>query len=176
MTKLFFVSRNKHKLKEAESIIGPLGVLLVPVEQTIEELQTTDVQLLVRDKALRAFKALGQPLFVEHTGLYFEHLNGLPGGLTQIFWDKLEADRFCELFGDKKLSAKTVIGYIDGRSVAFSKAKSQGQLPLNRAASAIFSGTAYSFRTATPKHSLNWVIARTRSRCEEEHWMNLQNF
>lgn len=128
MTKLFFVSRNKHKLKEAETIIGPLGVLVIPVEQTIEELQTTDTQLLVRDKALRAFKTLGQPLFVEHTGLYFEHLNGLPGGLTQIFWDKLEADRFCELFRGKKLSAKTLIGYIDGKKCHFFEGEIEGSI------------------------------------------------
>jgi XTP/dITP diphosphohydrolase len=102
-----------------KSILDPLGMLVVPVEQTIEELQTTDTQLLVRDKALRAFRALGEPLFVEHTSLYVDHLNGLPGGLTQIFWDKLEADRFCELFGTKKFSAKTLIGYIDGKKCHF---------------------------------------------------------
>jgi XTP/dITP diphosphohydrolase len=128
VTKLLFVSRNRHKLHEAESILGPLGVLVVPVEQTIEELQTTDTQLLVRDKGLRAFRSLGEPLFVEHTGLYFDHLNGLPGGLTQIFWDKLEADRFCELFAGKKLSAKTLIGYIDGKKCHFFEGEITGTI------------------------------------------------
>ena len=58
----------------------------------IEELQTIDTDKLVRDKAIKAFEHLGEPLFVEHTGLYLNKLNGSFGGLTQIFWDTLLAD------------------------------------------------------------------------------------
>jgi XTP/dITP diphosphohydrolase len=121
LPRLRFVSRNKHKLAEAKAILDPLGVIVLPVEKAIEELQTTDTKELVRNKALRAFEYLGEPLFVEHTGLYLEYLNGLPGGLTQIFWDSLQADRFSELFGnsDKKVLAKTLIGYIDGKKCHF---------------------------------------------------------
>jgi len=102
----------------------------VPVERTIEELQTEDPRLLVRDKALKAFEYLGEPLFVEHTGLYLDYLNGLPGGLTQIFWDSLEADRFAQLFGntDQKALAKTVIGYIDGKKCHFFEGEISGRI------------------------------------------------
>lgn len=121
MSRLRFVSRNRHKLAEAEAILNPLGVTVLPVEKAIEELQTTDTKSLVRNKALRAFQYLGEPLFVEHTGLYLDALNGLPGGLTQIFWDSLEADRFCDLFGraNNRVVARTVIGYVDGRKCHF---------------------------------------------------------
>lgn len=47
-------------------------------------------------------------------------LNGLPAGLTQIFWDQLEADRFASLvagLGDAKVTAKTVLGYCDGHKM-----------------------------------------------------------
>src|SRR5258708_6919794 len=98
--RLRFVSRNRFKLDEAKAILDPLGVFVLPVEKAIEELQTKDTKALVRDKALKAFEYLGEPLFVEHTGLYLNYLNGLPGGLTQIFWDNLQADRFSELFGN----------------------------------------------------------------------------
>lgn len=115
--RLRFVSRNLHKLAEAKAILDPLGIAVAPVEKAIEELQTTDTAALVRDKALRAFEYLGEPLFVEHTGLYLDYLNGLPGGLTQIFWDSLQTDRFAKLFGHaaNKVLAKTLIGYIDGK-------------------------------------------------------------
>jgi hypothetical protein len=49
-----FVSRNRYKLAEAAAILDPLGIAVVPVERTIEELQTADTEALVRDKALRA--------------------------------------------------------------------------------------------------------------------------
>jgi XTP/dITP diphosphohydrolase len=113
-----FLSGNRFKIKEAEEILGPFGIDVVAIRHTIEELQTTDTEKLVRDKALKAFALTGRPLFVEHTGLYLEQLNGFPGGLTQVFWDTLQAERFSELFGNSsntKVKAKTLIAFIDGK-------------------------------------------------------------
>jgi XTP/dITP diphosphohydrolase len=115
-TSIRFVSGNKHKLQEAQEILSAAGVTVHPLELSIEELQTKDTIHLVHDKTLKAFRQVGRPLFVEHTGLYLSHLNGLPGGLTQIFWDTLRADAFASLFGttpDPTVTAKTVIGYTD---------------------------------------------------------------
>ena len=117
-TTLRFLSANKFKIKEAEAILAPVGVDVVPILHKIEELQTTETPRLVRDKALKAFAYTGRPLFVEHTGLYLAHLNGFPGGLTQVFWDTLQADRFAELFGrcsNISVVAKTVVAFIDGQ-------------------------------------------------------------
>jgi XTP/dITP diphosphohydrolase len=117
-TQLRFLSGNQFKIKEAEQILGAVGVDVVPIRHKIEELQTTDTARLVRDKALKAFAYTGRPLFVEHTGLYLDHLNGFPGGLTQVFWDTLQADRFSELFGNSSntvVTARTVVAFIDGQ-------------------------------------------------------------
>ncbi|MFG7003076.1 non-canonical purine NTP pyrophosphatase, partial [Burkholderia pseudomallei] len=115
--KIRFMSGNAHKITEVQRILAPVGVDIVPVSKKIEELQTEDVESLVRDKLTKAFEAIGRPLFVEHTGLYLSGLNGLPAGLTQIFWDRLQADRFADLvagLGDAKVTAKTILGYCDG--------------------------------------------------------------
>lgn len=113
-----FVTSNPHKIEEAQSILSRSGVRVVALSQKLEELQTEDTIALVKNKTLKAFEVVGRPLFVEHTGLYLRYLNDLPGGLTQIFWDKLEAERFSALFGstsDTFTLAKTVIGFTDGR-------------------------------------------------------------
>lgn len=115
---LRFMSGNRHKILEVERILGPAGVSVVPVDRKIDEIQTHDVQALVRDKTLRAFAEIGRPLFVEHTGLELEGLNGLPGGLTQVFWDSLEADRLVRLasgLSSRKVIARTTVGFCDGR-------------------------------------------------------------
>ena len=120
MTKsLYFVSKNPFKHAEAKLILEPLGVRVERDDTVIDELQTTDTDLLVRDKAARAFRCIGRPLFVEHTGLYLDLLNGFPGGLTQIFWESLKKDRFSELFASEKhaVRARTTIGYVDSRRV-----------------------------------------------------------
>ena len=126
------MSGNKHKIAEVQRILEPVGVDIVPVSKKIEELQTEDVDRLVRDKVAKAFEAIGRPLFVEHTGLYLSGLNGLPAGLTQIFWDRLQADRFAALvagLGDAKVTAKTILGYCDGRKIHIFEGAIDGTVP-----------------------------------------------
>jgi XTP/dITP diphosphohydrolase len=126
------MSGNAHKIAEVQRILGPVGVDVVAVSKKIEELQTEDVERLVRDKLVKAFEAIGRPLFVEHTGLYLSGLNGLPAGLTQIFWDRLLADRFADLvagLGDAKVTAKTVLGYCDGRKIHLFEGAIEGTVP-----------------------------------------------
>jgi XTP/dITP diphosphohydrolase len=116
------VSSNPHKIREVEEILGPVSIKVIPFTKKIEELQILDAKSLVKDKALKAFKYLGRPVFVEHTGLYLSYISGLPGGLTQIFWDALQAAKFSAIFGstsDTVLVAKTIIGYVDGRNVHY---------------------------------------------------------
>lgn len=126
------MSGNAHKITEVQRILAPVGVDIVPVSRKIEELQTEDVESLVRDKLTKAFEAIGRPLFVEHTGLYLSGLNGLPAGLTQIFWDRLQADRFADLvagLGDSKVTAKTVLGYCDGQKIHLFEGAIEGTVP-----------------------------------------------
>lgn len=130
--KIRFLSGNPHKVAEVQRILAPAGVDIVPISKKIEELQSEDVEALVRDKLTKAFEAIGRPLFVEHTGLYLRGLNGLPAGLTQIFWDRLEADRFAKLvegLGDSKVIAKTVLGYCDGRRMHLFEGAIEGTVP-----------------------------------------------
>lgn len=123
-----FVSRNIFKITESGEILGCFGIKVIPITREIEELQTKDTERLVKDKVLKAFDDVRRPLFVEHTGLYLESLNGFPGGLTQIFWDTLQADKFTELFGDTPVVAKTVIGCTDGRTIQFFKGEISGTI------------------------------------------------
>ena len=130
--KIRFMSGNQNKIQEVHRILAPVGVEIVPVSRKIEELQTQDVDALVRDKLIKAFHEIGRPLFVEHTGLYLRGLNDLPAGLTQIFWDRLEADRFTDLVAaldDDKVTAKTVLGYCDGHKMHLFEGAIEGTVP-----------------------------------------------
>ena len=118
--RLRFLSGNPHKIAEVTAILSPGGFQVVAVEKKLDEIQSGDLELLVRDKCIKAFRMIGRPVFVEHTGLYMEALNGFPGGLTQIFWDTLGADRVATLFAlqdEGRAVARTRIGYCDGRCV-----------------------------------------------------------
>jgi XTP/dITP diphosphohydrolase len=120
-TEVRFVSNNRFKVAEADAILKALDITVIHSILKIEELQTTDTKRLVEDKLLKAYKQIGRPLFVEHTGLYLDIIGGLPGGLTQIIWDTLKENRFTELFGAPSgrsaAIAKTTIAYCDGRNI-----------------------------------------------------------
>jgi XTP/dITP diphosphohydrolase len=115
--RLRFLSSNPLKVAEVEAILGLTSVDVIPVARKVEEIQSPDIEMLVRDKCIRAFRLIGRPVFVEHTGLYIDALNGFPGGLTQIFWDTVGAEQVSRLFGALDRSgavARTHIGYCDG--------------------------------------------------------------
>src|SRR5262245_20530693 len=132
---LRFLSSSRHKIAETQAMLTPLGIGMIPVDWKIEELQTQDTEKLIRDKALKAFRHLGRPLFVEHTGIYLDYLGGFPGGLTQLFWDTVGAERFAELFGktsDTRAVARTVIGYVDGRQIVLFRGEVAGRIAEQR--------------------------------------------
>jgi XTP/dITP diphosphohydrolase len=127
-----FLTSNEHKIREVAQILEPHGIHIVPVSAKIEEIQTEDVCRLVRDKVVKAFEQIGRPVFVEHTGLHLEGLNGLPGGLTQVFWDTLQADSFAKLvsgLASRSAIAKTVIGYCDARTIRYFEGQVVGTVP-----------------------------------------------
>lgn len=112
---LLFVSRNSFKIQEATELCAPRGIKIEAFRDEIEELQTDDSAKLVTDKLLKAFSRLKCPLIVEHTGLRIHRFSGLPAGLTQLFWDKLQAPGFCQYFPEQAVTAFTLIGFCDGK-------------------------------------------------------------
>src|SRR3546814_12105715 len=68
--KIRFASINPQKILEVCEILQPSGIEVKPFPIRIEELRTEDLHQLVSDKLLVAFKMIGKPVFVEHTGLF----------------------------------------------------------------------------------------------------------
>ena len=126
-----FLSSNQFKISETNKLFENKGIEIVPLSIKIEELQTNDEKKLVKDKLLKAFKKIGKPVFVEHTGLYLDELNKMPGGLTQIFWDSLGYNTFSSIYGNLNNTsaiAKTLIGYCDGFNLHFFEGEINGKI------------------------------------------------
>lgn len=117
---LRFLTKNDGKFRELSELIDPSKHKLVQDKTEIHELQIESMSVLVRDKVLKAFERIRRPLVVDHTSLHFELLNGFPGGLTSVFYDKLNPKGIAELIGQSKnpsVKAATLIGYCDGRKI-----------------------------------------------------------
>ena len=78
-----FVTGNPNKVREAGEI------LKIPLEQVevkgLFEMQTQDLDELVRHKCEQAYQALKSPVLVEDSGLQFNAWKGLPGALVKWF-------------------------------------------------------------------------------------------
>ena len=118
--RIYFLSSNKYKIEEVSSILGSSKIVIESVKMKIDEIQSANIEDIACDKVIKAFEKIGHPVMVEQTGLYLRDFSLLPGGLTQLFWDALEAEKFCKYFGNTETSqiiAKTLIAYCDGKRI-----------------------------------------------------------
>lgn len=117
---LYFLSSNKYKIQEVQSILNSDNINVVSASFKINEIQKDNMKEIAEDKVLKAFKEIGRPIFVEQTGLLIKDFGNLPGGLTQIFWDSLGAEKFSKIFskiGSSEVTAKTVLAFCDGKEI-----------------------------------------------------------
>lgn len=116
---IYFLSSNENKIREVKSILKSPNINVVSFNMKINEIQSEDMVEIVTDKVIKGFKEIGRPIIVEQTGLFIEEFGNLPGGLTQVFWDALEADKFSNYFsvGNSSTIAKTVIAFCDGKKI-----------------------------------------------------------
>lgn len=125
---LYLISSNKYKRKEVAHILNGLSVTINSYDHKIKEIQSQDMYEIVEDKSLKAFNIIGRPVIVEHTGLYIEDFDDFPGGLTQIFWDSLKAEKFCKYFGNKNVLAKTIVAFCDGKRIKLFEGEISGRI------------------------------------------------
>ncbi|WP_437602643.1 non-canonical purine NTP pyrophosphatase [Sorangium sp. So ce590] len=116
---VYFVCSNEHKLEDMVHgwKDGPTPLRVLRLE--VPEVLSSDLDVVVREKALAAYRLALVPLFVEHGGLFIEHLNGFPGPLVKPFWERLQ-DRICCLIPPGLSRAARVVQkvcYCDGRTL-----------------------------------------------------------
>jgi len=140
---IIFISKNEHKFNESKRLFDAelnflklkgdkLDINLIRMEDdSVEEIQTEDVNKLIKDKLLKAYKIYKRPVLIEHTILKIECLNGYPNAQTSGFWDTIskEDDKPGELLckivdklacnneASKKAIAKTIYCYSDGKNI-----------------------------------------------------------
>jgi XTP/dITP diphosphohydrolase len=124
-----FLTKNPGKFRELKQLLDPNRYQLIRDSTEIHELQTKDMDALIRDKVLKAFQLVRRPLIVDHTGLEFDLLKGFPAGLTSVFYDTLEDQGIASLIGasaNPNVTAVTLIAYCDGRRIHSFRGEARG--------------------------------------------------
>lgn len=114
LDELVFVTSNVGKLREAEAV---LGCRLSHRGLEIDEVQSLDLDQVVRSKAAAAHLAIGSPVLVEDTSLELAGLAGFPGPLIRWLLVSVGPAGICKLaetFGDARATVRCVAIACDG--------------------------------------------------------------
>ncbi|MEO7794105.1 MAG: non-canonical purine NTP pyrophosphatase, partial [Thermoanaerobaculia bacterium] len=80
---LLLVTGNPSKLAEARRLTAAAGVQLDAIALDLPEIQSLDMEVVLRAKGEQAFGVSGRPVIVEETGLELTAMNGFPGPLVK---------------------------------------------------------------------------------------------
>ena len=124
---LNFASSNINKLKELSNL---LEYRLTPLDLHLDEIQTDDLNELVKHKLEHAYEQIRAPVLVEDTSLYFNAWNKLPGPFVKWFLENLGLVGMVSAlsqFKDKSAQAVCCLGYTNnGKSMYLFKGKVKG--------------------------------------------------
>jgi inosine triphosphate pyrophosphatase len=132
---LCFVTSSVFKVKEA-ALALPFPVKQVTA--TLREIQSTNLEEVVRDKAEQAYRAVQMPVMVEDTSLRFLAWRELPGPFIKHFVENLGLLGIVDALApakDWRAEAITGVGYHDGKAVHYFEGRAMGLivLPMGKA-------------------------------------------
>lgn len=97
----------------------------------LAEIQSLDLEKVVTDKAKRAYRVTGKPVFVEDVSLVFNALNKLPGPLIKWFFESLDNKGLCDLlnqYKDRSAFAEVQFALCDKGEVTIFKGSTHGRI------------------------------------------------
>ncbi|WP_437681126.1 non-canonical purine NTP pyrophosphatase [Sorangium sp. So ce131] len=131
---VYFVSSNERKIEDMAHVWKGGETPLRILQLDVPEVLSSDLDMVVREKAIAAYRLALVPLFVEHGGLFIDHLNGFPGPLVKPFWERLQG-RICALIPAGLSRAARVVQkvcYCDGRTLRVYSGTSLGEIACER--------------------------------------------
>jgi XTP/dITP diphosphohydrolase len=111
------ITGNEGKAREYAAL---LGIEVKAVKEDLIEIQSLDVEKVVRRKAEDAYSKLRGAVLIDDTGLALNAWNGLPGALVAWFLDSVGAQGLLDMavpIADRTATVTTALGYADADGV-----------------------------------------------------------
>ena len=124
---LYFITGNRGKFEEVKSVISDVK----QIDFDLPEIQELDARKIIEAKLMEARGKYDGELICEDTSIYLDCLNGLPGPLIKWFMKSLGNKGIYELvkkYGDFGATAKTIIGYSNGKHIEFFEGSVKGKI------------------------------------------------
>jgi non-canonical purine NTP pyrophosphatase (RdgB/HAM1 family) len=108
-----------------------LGVNLAHRKIDLDELQSTDLHIIVEHKLRQAYETCQQPVLVEDVSLVFNALGELPGPYIKWFVERAGDEACCRMldgFKDRSAVIRCTFGYYDGTRMEFFDSELNGSI------------------------------------------------
>ncbi len=133
MPTITLVSSNPQKVIEAQSIL--IGTDIVAQGLDLPEIQSFNLEEIVRAKAEAAYQQLQSPVLVDDVAMDISVLKGFPGPFVK-FWEKnVGYDLAVDIggkFEDHRAVVRCGVGYADGSNILYTEGIIAGQLVARR--------------------------------------------
>lgn len=99
----------------------------------LPEIQSLDIEEILRAKAAAAYAEVAEPLLVEETGLELAAFGGFPGPLVRWMLDAVGAEgiaRAALALGDPRARAVCLLAWTDGERLVVGRGETAGELVL----------------------------------------------
>ncbi len=116
MRPIAFASSNSEKFATAKYICEKEGIPIEQVFVDIDEIQGENPELIIKDKARRAFETYGKPVIVSDDSWDIPALNGFPGAYMKSMNDWFTPDDFLRLLNgitDRRAILHQYLAYVD---------------------------------------------------------------
>jgi inosine triphosphate pyrophosphatase len=123
-----FITGNQHK---ADYLSRQLGIELPHQKVELDELQSTDLHVIVEHKLRQAYDKVNAPVLAEDVSLEYTALNGLPGPYIKWFIEEAGEQSCCRMldgFTDRSAIIKCTFGYYDGNTMTFFDSEYAGSI------------------------------------------------
>jgi len=126
-----FITGNQ---KKADYLSRQLGIYLEHQSVELDELQSTDLHVIVEHKLRQAYEVCRKPVLVEDVSLVFNALGNLPGPYIKWFVEHAGDEACCRMldgFNDRSAVIRCTFGYYDGEAMNFFDSELSGTIALH---------------------------------------------
>ncbi len=131
MLSLHFATGNVEKFEIAQAACKPFGVMLEQAKLDINEIQSEDSEVIIRDKAQRAFAVLKQPVIVSDDSWNIPALRGFPGPYAKSIDHWFTPEDFLNLtrpLQDRRIILVQLLAYQDEHTQKVFRKEYEGAL------------------------------------------------
>lgn len=114
-----FITGSQNK---ADYLSRQMGIEIPHQKVELDELQSTDLHVIVEHKARQAYELIKTPVLVEDVSLSFNALGDLPGPYIKWFVEHAGPEACCRMldgFDDRTAVIRCTFGYYDGARMEF---------------------------------------------------------